>query len=270
MCLTHFRPVRLATFGLATLQVKDLVNAISRDRREWTPTASTEEYSPGIEHSAEASLVNAYTMDWCATFLANTVTSEPMSPYQRELHRQMKILYGTVDRTSVALPIDVAPAVETHSADDFAYDIAQSADAYMHRYPALLPNMVASWPTFEIELQREMDALYGIINSNEAKVATQTAEAHAHIVTTLPHPISATARCQWIGMGTSGTCNVHITSESVPAHFRKFHAINRLNEDILVCCLWEGCFKWLKRKYFVRHIREPHLGCPRKMKHPLP
>ncbi|KAG6376847.1 hypothetical protein JVT61DRAFT_871 [Boletus reticuloceps] len=170
MCLTHFRPVRLATFGLATLQVKNLVNAISRDRREWTPTASTEEYSPGIEHSAEASLVNAYTIDWCATFLANTVTSEPMSSYQQELRRQMKILYGTVDRTSVALPIDVAPAVEAHSADNFAYATAQSADAYMHRYPALLPNMVASWPTFEIELQREMDALYGIINSNEAKV----------------------------------------------------------------------------------------------------
>ncbi|KAF8125810.1 hypothetical protein EV363DRAFT_1079751, partial [Boletus edulis] len=127
------------------------------------------EYSPGTGHSAEASPVNAY-MDWCATPLANTVTSEPMSPYQRELCRQMEILYGTADRTPVALPIDVAPAVEAHSAVNFAYASAQSADD-MHRYPELLPDMVASWPTFEIELQREMDALYGnIINSNEAKV----------------------------------------------------------------------------------------------------
>ncbi|KAF8120637.1 hypothetical protein EV363DRAFT_1084705, partial [Boletus edulis] len=55
-------------------------------------------------------------------------------------------------------------------------------------------------------------------------------------------------------------CNVHITSESVPAHFKKFHGINGLNEDIPICCLWEGCSKRLKRKYFVRHIRERHLG----------
>ncbi|KAF8423189.1 hypothetical protein L210DRAFT_671188 [Boletus edulis BED1] len=225
-------------------------------------TASMEEYSPGTGHSAEASPVNAYT-DWCATPLANMVTSEPMSP---ELCRQMEILYGTIDRTSVALPIDVVPAVEAYNADNFAY--AQSAGAYMHSYPTPLPNMVASGPTFKIEPRRNMDALHGI-NSNEAKVETQTDEAHAHIATTLPHPISATARCQWIGMGNSGTCNVHITSESAPAHFRKFHGINRLNEDILVCCLWEGCFKQLKRKYFVRHIREHHLGCRRKKKHPL-
>ncbi|KAF8125191.1 hypothetical protein EV363DRAFT_1351929, partial [Boletus edulis] len=202
---------------------------------------------------------NTYT-DWCATPLANTVTSEPMSP---ELCRQMEILYGTIDRTSVALPIDVVPAVEAYNADNFAY--AQSAGAYMHSYPTPLPNMVASGPTFKIEPRCNMDELHGI-NSNEAKVV-----AHAHIATTLPHPTTATAtaRCQWIGMGNSGTCNVHITSESAPAHFRKFHGINRLNEDILVCCLWEGCFKQLKRKYFVRHIREHHLGCRRKKKHPL-
>ncbi|KAF8125814.1 hypothetical protein EV363DRAFT_622262 [Boletus edulis] len=179
----------------------------------------------------------------------------------------MGIFNGTVDRTPVALPIDVAPAVEAHSADNFAYASAQSANA-MRRYPELLPDTVASWPTFEIELQREMDALYGniIINSNaKVALATQTAEAHA-----VSHPISAMARCQLIGMGNSGTCNVHITSESVPAHFKKFHGINGLNEDILVCCLWEGCFKWLKRKYFVRHIRERHLGCRRRKKHHLP
>ncbi|KAF8443235.1 hypothetical protein L210DRAFT_3503035 [Boletus edulis BED1] len=126
--------------------------------------ASTEEYSPGTGHSAEASPVNAY-MDWCATPLANMVTSEPMSP---ELCCQMEILYGTIDRTSVALPIDVVPAVEAHNADNFAY--AQSAGAYMHSYPTPLPNMVASGPTFEIEPQRKMDALYENINSNEAKV----------------------------------------------------------------------------------------------------
>ncbi|KAF8423190.1 hypothetical protein L210DRAFT_3570449 [Boletus edulis BED1] len=50
---------------------------------------------------------------------------------------------------------------------------------------------------------------------------------------------------------------------------RTFPEISRyqeMKEDVLVCCQWDGCHKRLRRKNFVRHIREHHLGHPRRKK----
>ena len=80
------------------------------------------------------------------------------------------------------------------------------------------------------------------------------------------HSCLATASCQWIGEGNSGACGAPITCKSVPAHFRNTHGIKKLRADTPIYCWWEGCHGWVKRKYFVRHIRECHLGHSRKVK----
>ncbi|KAF8423197.1 hypothetical protein L210DRAFT_831292, partial [Boletus edulis BED1] len=58
-------------------------------------------------------------------------------------------------------------------------------------------------------------------------------------------------------------CGTQITRKNVPAHFQRFHGIRKMKQDVLVCCQWEGCHKRLRRKNFVRHIREHHMGHPR-------
>ena len=96
----------------------------------------------------------------------------------------------------------------------------------------------------------------------------QLAEAHPLVpAAQSAHSCSATAFCQWAGKGNSGTCGAHITCESVPAHFRGTHGIRKLKADTLIECWW-GCHKRVKRKFFVRHIRECHLGHHREKRHP--
>ncbi|KAG6370577.1 hypothetical protein JVT61DRAFT_11373 [Boletus reticuloceps] len=71
-------------------------------------------------------------------------------------------------------------------------------------------------------------------------------------------------RCRWTESGNTEGCDTQITWENVPAHFQRFHGIRKMKKDALIQCQWEGCHKRLKRKNFVRHIREHHLGHRRK------
>ncbi|KAH0826156.1 hypothetical protein J3R83DRAFT_5575, partial [Lanmaoa asiatica] len=70
----------------------------------------------------------------------------------------------------------------------------------------------------------------------------------------------ATAPCQWTGEGNPDMCGAGITCESVPTHFKSTHGVRKLKGDTSIHCCWEGCDKWVRRKGFVRHIRECHLN----------
>ncbi|KAI9453942.1 hypothetical protein HD554DRAFT_2152209 [Boletus coccyginus] len=152
-------------------------------------------------------------------------------------------------------------------------------------------------PTYEDAVCREMEGLYGTPNRDSAAAPvpanyvthgwtanhdtitapvpsvtyspTQMGEGHPLITTTEnTRSCLVVGRCQWTGVGVSEPCDVPITYQNVPAHFRDTHGIKRMNEDVLISCWWGECRKRVIRKNFVRHIRECHLDHCRKKRHP--
>lgn len=95
--------------------------------------------------------------------------------------------------------------------------------------------------------------------------AAQSAAVNLH-TTALPtvHLCLETLPCQWASEGNSETCGAQVTCGSVPAHFRNMHRIKNLQARVPIRCLWKECSKQIKRKCFVRHIHECHLGHPRE------
>ncbi|KAI6030313.1 hypothetical protein EDC04DRAFT_2711356 [Pisolithus marmoratus] len=77
------------------------------------------------------------------------------------------------------------------------------------------------------------------------------------------HANCAAVLCRYPGSG--GTpCSQPITCGTVPEHF-EHHGVKSLYRGKLVDCQWEGCSETCIRHNFVRHIREKHLGHPRRL-----
>ncbi|KAH0826196.1 hypothetical protein J3R83DRAFT_5631 [Lanmaoa asiatica] len=147
---------------------------------------------------------------------------------------------------------------------------------------------------FQLRLQHEMEGLYGTANHNHLTVAmndempvpsnpalpttvnhshtteaAQSANMHPDVATVqIAHSCSATVSCRWGREGNSEPCGTEITCGSVSKHFGDRHGIKKLGSGTLIRCLWEGCDRQVIRQNFTRHIREPHLGHPRKKQHP--
>ncbi|KAF8443240.1 hypothetical protein L210DRAFT_3535191, partial [Boletus edulis BED1] len=129
------------------------------------------------------------------------------------------------------------------------------------------PNTVVWSPTLQSELETE--ALYGIENNVKAvgaQIPSPDTSDNSYVTGALHTHSPASIRCRWTGSGHIEGCGTQITRENVPAHFQRFHGIRKMKEDVLVCCQWDGCHKRLRRKNFVRHIREHHMGHPRRKK----
>ncbi|KAI6014184.1 hypothetical protein EDC04DRAFT_2756035 [Pisolithus marmoratus] len=58
-------------------------------------------------------------------------------------------------------------------------------------------------------------------------------------------------------------CSELVTCTTVPEHFEK-HGIKDIYRGTEVICRWQGCSETCIRHNFVRHIREKHLGHPRR------
>ncbi|KAF8552551.1 hypothetical protein OG21DRAFT_1511354, partial [Imleria badia] len=170
-------------------------------------------------------------------------------------------------------------------------DIIQSsasiplAGAYVPSSHVPLINMSASEltdPTYRSAVDRETKALFGtaspatdailvpsVVLVIQIRENAQTAEAHSlPTKTQVAHSCLDTVNCQWTGEGSFKVCGSEITSSSVLVHLRDTHGIKKLTEDTLIYCGWEGCPKRVRRKNFVRHVRERHLGHLRAKKHP--
>ncbi|KAN0074613.1 hypothetical protein V8E55_011662 [Tylopilus felleus] len=172
---------------------------------------------------------------------------------------------------------------------DLADSVADSQGtvAYMHSsswcpVPSINTSTSEPMSPYQIALLHEMEALYGAANRSMVSVpfssglgttledATKThpysatassAEVH-HNATAIQttHSCLTTASCQWTEEGNFEACSAEIACSSVPAHFGDIHGIRKLNGDTFIYCRWKGCHKWVKRKNFARHVREPHLG----------
>ncbi|KAF8550213.1 hypothetical protein OG21DRAFT_447367 [Imleria badia] len=190
----------------------------------------TQRLEDSIQSSAGAPLASTY-VPWYPVPLPNMSTLGPMSPtYRSALDLEMEALFGTDSRTTDAIRVPLN--------DIFA----------------------------ATEDNRPGAELENVIQTPEI---VQLDEVHLHITTAqIAHSCLATSPCQWTGEGISETCGAPITCQSAPAHFGSMHSIRKLREDALIYCWWEGCDKRVKRKYFVRHIRERHLRHLREKKHP--
>ncbi|KAG6376844.1 hypothetical protein JVT61DRAFT_866 [Boletus reticuloceps] len=173
----------------------------------------------------------------------------------------------------------------------------QCADAYMHRYPVHGIIQLTS-PTYQRAVLREEEMLFGAASRSigmptpslaQSDITSMTADygfstedviqgpevaqstAHLRVTTvgTFTHSCLATMHCQWRGEANSEPCGAQIACGDVPAHFKNAHGIKELNEDTQIYCWWEGCQKLVKRKFFVRHVRERHLRHVRKRNHTL-
>ncbi|KAF8125808.1 hypothetical protein EV363DRAFT_1350301 [Boletus edulis] len=198
-------------------------------------------------------------------------------------------MYGTsVDYTFNSIPVQCYVTTDDQGPCTANSDYAPSTEPYMRRCPS---NTIAWSPTFQSELEREMEALYGTENNDkavDAQIPSDVAPTDPFVyirrilspgeardpdtsegsyVTGALHTHSpASICCRWTGSGNTEGCGTQITRENVPAHFQRFHGIRKMKQDVLVCCQWEGCHKRLRRKNFVRHIREHHMGHPRRKK----
>ena len=72
--------------------------------------------------------------------------------------------------------------------------------------------------------------------------------------------------CRWTRKDRVGTCGAEISYDTIPMHFGQVHDIKNLQQGTQIYCYWEGRQTWIKRKSFVRHVRERHLGHRRKNK----
>ncbi|KAG9311027.1 hypothetical protein JVU11DRAFT_8924 [Chiua virens] len=61
------------------------------------------------------------------------------------------------------------------------------------------------------------------------------------------------------GNGPESACDAQIGCGGVATRFANTHGIRKMEDRTLIYCRWQGCHKWIKRKNFVRHIRERHL-----------
>ncbi|KAI9568483.1 hypothetical protein HD554DRAFT_2038787 [Boletus coccyginus] len=160
----------------------------------------------------------------------------------------------------------------------------QLTNANTHRYPVPSINTSTSppmSPIYRIILDREVEMLFGAANHATHSTLVPlndvipVMEEHSlgavpKAVTRTPrsvHSCLAVAPCQWTVGGGSEACSDHITCKSVSAHFKNTHNIRRLRADTLIRCQWKGCPKQIKRKNFVRHICECHLGHLRETKY---
>ncbi|KAG9316037.1 hypothetical protein JVU11DRAFT_3699 [Chiua virens] len=89
-----------------------------------------------------------------------------------------------------------------------------------------------------------------------ANAYPDAATASARII----HSCLSRVPCRWQIEGRSEPCGTLITCAGVSAHFGDAHDIRNVGGNTLIHCMWEGCNKWIKRRNFVRHIREPHLS----------
>ena len=105
---------------------------------------------------------------------------------------------------------------------------------------------------------------------NTSTEVMEFAKAHLHVTTTpqIAHSCLATMPCQWPGEDNSQTRGAQIACKRIPAHFGDTHGIRKLGRNTMVGCMWKGCLKRLKRKNFVRHVRERHLDHARETKNP--
>ena len=105
---------------------------------------------------------------------------------------------------------------------------------------------------------------------NASTEATEFVEACLHVTTTpqIAHSCLAVVPCQWTGEDNSETCSAQIACKRVPTHFGDTHGIRKLGRNTMVGCMWKGCLKCIKRKNFVRHVRERHLDHSREKKNP--
>ncbi|KAI9568474.1 hypothetical protein HD554DRAFT_2038779 [Boletus coccyginus] len=194
-------------------------------------------------------------------------------PYGFEPCHELESMDGTVGHTSANEYNASGITREDHGLGIRAEDIIQNCSSPQ------LANADMPWffepyidTTFQRILDLEMKTLFGTPNDTTGSVrandVTNMAEPKNGTQTSgSAHSCSRTASCQWLVGGSSEACSAQITCKSVPSHFRDAHHVRKLTADTLIRCWWEGCPKQLKRKYFVRHVRECHLGHIRATKH---
>lgn len=184
---------------------------------------------------SQGTVAYMHSSSWCPVPSINTSTSEPMSPYQIALLHGMETLYGAANRSMVSVPFS---------------SVCFPASVSFNRIPHELMINQGLGTTLE-------DAT----KTHPYSATASSAEVH-HNATAIQttHSCLTTAFCQWTDEGNLDACSAEIACSSVPAHFGDIHGIRKLNGDTFIYCRWKGCHKWVKRKNFARHVREPHLG----------
>ncbi|KAF8552545.1 hypothetical protein OG21DRAFT_1511345 [Imleria badia] len=212
------------------------VSAYETEKNEYHSPSGviTEDHHPGtqlediIQRTVEEQWTETNMHSWYPP--ANTVAAEPMSPYQTVLRLEMETLFGTANRPVFVAPAplnDVTAVTEVHGSESVA----------------------------------------GLDNANHTLAIAPMAKEHSLVNTSqtqVGHSCFVAVPCQCTSKCRSEACGAEITCESIPSHFANAHHIKNLQEDDQIPCCWEGCQKRIKRKFFVRHVRERHLGHHRK------
>ncbi|KAG6379183.1 hypothetical protein JVT61DRAFT_11626 [Boletus reticuloceps] len=108
------------------------------------------------------------------------------------------------------------------------------------------------------------------ISIEQVRRVTQATERQLASPPSTTRASCPTALCRWRDEGAANICGDAIPCNDVPAHFKYDHAIENINEYLLVDCRWEMCFTKVVRKNFARHVRECHLLHVRKQGHVIP
>ncbi|KAF8552561.1 hypothetical protein OG21DRAFT_111755 [Imleria badia] len=205
----------------------EIENHISANEYHSLSGVTTEDHGFGtqledIMQSSAGAPSGGTNVFWSPVPRIDMSTLEPMSPRSRiVLDREVETLFGTVSDATGAIRI----------------------------------------PSNEVFLVMENHAPdTGFDNATQTPENAHMIEAHSLVNTTqISHSCLEEVPCQWTGEGISETCGAQITCRSVPAHLGNIHSIRKLPEDALIYCWWQECHRQVKRKNFVRHIRERHL-----------